>query len=130
MSEQEVFLATEKNMLDDNMDSYKELVEFEQMEKEVFNEGIVERLQVIQTEKSDQGNIVTVSAEEDLADSHLETTGLNIVFCYNCGEELHPEYVAMFEDEKITRLKHLLDSQETGVEISYRCIQIARMQKM
>ena len=29
---------------------------------------------------------------------------------------------ALYEDEKLSRLRHLIDKQESGVEITYRCV--------
>ena len=74
-------------------------MEFEKKEKENLSKEISDRL------------IELGSQSEDPAE-----------LCHHCGEELCPEYVALYEDEKISRLKHLLDSQETGEEITYRCI--------
>ena len=42
--------------------------------------------------------------------------------CMDCGEEFHVNNSVLIEDEKLSRLKHILDSQETGLDISYRCV--------
>ena len=42
--------------------------------------------------------------------------------CMDCGGELLHGHLVMHEDEKLSRLKNILDSQETGVDISYRCV--------
>ena len=160
MSEQEMSMATEKNMLDDELDSYRELVEFEQAEKTMISKEILDRLAVIENQDVYDEEIVTdgvkaaLNSECNLSSFHSNQTGTEFTsptgkyesiategkftisagkseataitrqvdFCHDCGEELLEDHVALYEDEKISRLKHLLDSHETGVEITYRCI--------
>jgi len=96
MSESDVTTALEKNMLDDEMGQLKELVTVEY------------------TEQLDQSfNQSDVTDERDLTYSA----------CDVCGTYIIPEQLSMYlEDERLSRLKHILDAQDNGVEISYRCI--------
>ena len=54
-------MATEKNMLDGDLDNYKELLEFEQNEKAKLSKEISERLTVIesQQDKQNEGRFTT-----------------------------------------------------------------------
>ena len=49
------------------------------------------------------------------------TDGLNTL-CDTCGVGVCPEDLSFFEDEKISRLKKILDLQESSLDISYRCV--------
>ena len=43
-------------------------------------------------------------------------------FCEECDELMIPEYIAALEHEKLSQLRNLVDLQESGLEISYRCV--------
>ena len=42
--------------------------------------------------------------------------------CVDCGITIFGGDFSLHEDEKMSRLKHILDNQETGIDISYRCV--------
>ena len=165
MSEVEIIEAKDKNLADDELDYYKELVEYEEDE---FNEVQLEisaRLEEIEKRISqspshfpatqgggDRGGRAYVHAathpvspskdggteggppdevEQEEAGKVLGGP-LELVcsvqeeclyqICMDCGEEFHVNNSVLMEDEKLSRLKHILDSQETGLDISYRCV--------
>ena len=95
MSEYEVNIAKEKNLRDDNMQNYEDLILLEQ---------------------SEHLNLLIEEAEaREESFTYLE--------CIDCGVELSTEYIASYQqEERLTRLKHILDKQDQGVDISYRCI--------
>ena len=110
MSEYEVDVATDKNMLDDNFNTYKELLNTELQECESLLEDVTAHAEHIGKQTSDQS--------EHYSEQHD-------VSCIDCGVVLLQVGDAdsvMYEDEKLSRLRHLIDKQETGVEISYRCV--------
>ena len=97
MSDKEVTTAMEKNLLDDDMEDFQHLIEIEHSEylEKTVQDGI-----------EDQDKVHTAA-----------------VSCNVCGEEIMVEDSALYlEDERLARLKHILDSQEHGIDISYRCI--------
>ena len=63
----------------------------------------------------------TVDSPMDLAEVSDLLEGLQDISCIDCGYA-PLEYQALFEVEKLARLKHILDKQENGIEISYRCV--------
>ena len=105
MSVHEVSSAIEKNLVDDQLETYKELVKFEQ-----------EEFEKSQHEVSDPTlNTVNVIDTDDISASLSENFEQS---CYDCGVEV----LGLHEDQKISRMRQILDSQETGLDISYRCI--------
>ena len=108
MSESEVKFAKDCNLLDDKFDSYEELVEFENKEFEDINSEIIKRVNELNSSQSASGL------------DYCNTYTLNKI-CVDCGDEFSYNFPT-FEDEKLSRLKHILDSQETGFDISYRCV--------
>ena len=114
MTESEVERATEMNMVDDNFEQFKELRKSEVKELEILLEDITATAELSQQ--------LDVKEEH----SHLpEDVDLLDVSCADCGVVLLEGGVdesVLYEDEKLSRLRHLLDKQETGVEISYRCV--------
>ena len=57
----------------------------------------------------------------ELSDQHVLHQD---IACTACGVFLlhGGEDSVLYEDEKLSRLRHLIDKQETGVEITYRCV--------
>ena len=49
------------------------------------------------------------------------TDGLNTL-CDTCGIGVSQEDFSLFEDEKLSRLKKILELQESSLDISYRCV--------
>ena len=47
--------------------------------------------------------------------------------CIDCGCYI-TEDSSYYEDEKLSRLKHIIDKQEQGIEISYRCVRCRNCQ--
>ena len=118
MSDSEVCAVTEKNLLDEELSSYKDLIKFEEEEYQKIYLDITERLVEIQNNNSLEdfdavqlSSLVAVDVHEQL--EHV---------CIDCGRELLHDHLVMHEDEKLSRLKYILDSQETGCDISYRCV--------
>ena len=165
MSDAEIIEAKDKNLADDELHYYKELVEFEKDEYDEIQMEISARLEEIVGRTSqnpshfpathgggDRGgrayvhtatNPVSPSedggregghpeeVEQGEAGEVLEDTGELVCtvqeecyyqICMDCGEEVHVSNSVLMEDEKLSRLKHILDSQETGLDISYRCV--------
>ena len=95
MSEQEITTAMEGNLRDDDMKQFRELVQLEHLE--VLNHDLTQQISI--------------------PDKHLEV-------CSTCGLNLeeYDYYVFSQENERLARLKHILDLQDHGVDITYRCI--------
>ena len=99
MSEQEITHAMGKNLQDDEMENFKSLIEFEESE---FEEQIIE---------------IYASKEVQPGPSVSEEV------CFSCGDELSLEYVAAYQDEeKLSRLRQIINSQDNDIDITYRCI--------
>ena len=49
------------------------------------------------------------------------TDGLNTL-CDTCGIGVSQEDISLFEDEKLSRLKKILELQESSLDISYHCV--------
>ena len=102
MSEQEVMHAMEKNLLDDDMGDFRDLVELEQSE----------------LHEQDLSNIAEFADIQPGQEFQFPEA-----VCFSCGEELSMEYIAGYQDEeKLSRLKQIIDHQDSGIDISYRCI--------
>ena len=115
MTEGEVDRATEMNMVDDNFEQFKELRKSEVRELEILLEDITANVELTQQHSIKEEEYSHLSEDVDLLD----------VSCAACGVVLLEGGVddsVLYEDEKLSRLRHLIDKQETGVEISYRCV--------
>ena len=42
--------------------------------------------------------------------------------CEDCGSDLPAEYIALLETDRLSQLKQIVDHQEAGLDISYRCV--------
>ena len=102
MSESEEHVASKKNMIDDEFSYYKELTEYEHNE-------------FFQAETQVKNQI----DESSIREAALHSSEYQI--CDDCGTDMIGD-LAMYEDQKLSRLKQILDSQETGLDISYRCV--------
>ena len=165
MSDAEIIEAKDKNLADDELDYYKELVEFEDEELKEIQLEMSARLEEIVGRTShypshfpatqgggDRGGTAHVHAAAPLVSPSKDggTDGgrpdegehgeegrvpegpgelvctvqeeCYYQICMDCGEEFHVNNSVLMEDEKLSRLKHILDSQETGLDISYRCV--------
>ena len=94
MSESEVTVAMERNLKDEGLREFRKLIETEH--QEYFEKDFI---------------------MDDRSCSPQE-------LCANCGSIIAEDYFTthLQEDERLSRLKHLLDSQDSGVDITYRCI--------
>ena len=62
-----------------------------------------------------------IDHNSDTSRSHLfRESGLDN--CADCGCLVTEEYIAALEHEKLSHLKNLVDLQEAGLDISYRCV--------
>ena len=118
MSQSEVLFATEKNILDDQFNQYEDLRRFEENEMEQIEQEIADKLTEIESRRSSAEGLNLHS--DNQAEVGCESSTV-IKSCVDCGEEFSWNF-ALLEDEKLSRLKHILDSQETGLDISYRCV--------
>jgi len=101
MSEDEETLAMKKNLKDDSMNNFRNLLDIEQ--KEFFQE----------IDYLDEVNF------GERVDDKLD----DLVPCSSCGDCVQGVYSIKYqENERVSRLKNILNSQDKGVEISYRCI--------
>ena len=73
MSEQEIFFAAEKNKVNDELDSYKELAEFEKLEKTSISYQISERVAVIENQNMAEEDIVTNGVQASLYQTSFHT---------------------------------------------------------
>ena len=165
MSEADIIEAKDKNMADDELDYYKELMEFEKEEYKEIQLEMSARIEELDEEDSvhlshlpasqgggDRGGRAHVHAATnpvspskaggtggghpagvEQGDDGDDPDGLCELVCtaqgdcyyetcIDCGEEFHIKDSVLMEDEKLSRLKQILDSQETGLDISYRCV--------
>ena len=129
MSDSEVSMVTEKNLLDDQLDSYRDLIQFENSEYDKVQLEISERL--VEIEQNGFEDIQDDEQESNLAEAAVSDRTNSACMikvdqvcndCHDCGKKLSQKHLALYEDEKISRLRHILDSQETGIDISYRCV--------
>ena len=114
MSEQEIITAKEKNLADTEADFYQQLVDHEANEISAVQEEIDRRIHQHETNVSVFRDDPVNLENEFAADS-------NSFPCCDCGDMVQ-DIFTLYDDEKLTRLKHIIDAQETGIEISYRCV--------
>ena len=86
-------------------------MQFEREEFQKVQQEISERLVEIQVNNSVEG--LEAAEVSNLAEEGVSpgppSEDLESV-CVDCGEELSQDYLVMYEDEKLSRLKHILDS--------------------
>ena len=128
MSTQEVDLAGERNLSLEEMDDYMELLEVEEQEA---IENQIQHLNTtsagppqVSAEELNQSNLpahlVNLQSDEKL---HFGELCLHSdVLCEDCGVRLQAEQIAALETERLSQLKNLVDFQEAGLDISYRCV--------
>ena len=60
--------------------------------------------------------------ESYVTENPLDPEALSNLQCIDCGEENSSEYFAALETDRLSQLRQLVDIQEAGLEISYRCV--------
>ena len=118
MPELEVSQAIDMNIKEGEVPAYEELVHTESCEVEVCLDELNPQCESVTSCFPDAS---TVDSPMDLAEVSDLLEGLQDISCIDCGYA-PLEYQALFEVEKLARLKHILDKQENGIEISYRCV--------
>ena len=117
MSKSEVSDAIKKNVEVGDVTEFESLTRFEEQELA----GCLDEIDM-----PDYANTKNNLQDKDVPSiSLLETSELldkyQHITCVDCG--FAPlDHRALIEVEKISRLKHLLDRQEHGIDISYRCV--------
>ena len=113
MSDPDVSCAIDLNLKNGELPEYEDLVEYE-----------VEELQSCLDDVSSTCQTSTIGADVQMLTS-CAAAGLprylREVVCFSCGDQVLSSE-ALYEDERLARLKHLLDRQENGMDVSYRCV--------
>ena len=104
MSNVEIADAIDRNLKDGTISNYEKLIDDDESE-----------LQSI----LDASNSVCTDSEAFITTEMYEQ--VRNATCFDCGYPVVDD-IALYEDEKLTRLKLILDRQEQGIEISYRCV--------
>ena len=117
MSKADISDAIDNNLITGDVREYKELVQHEA--KEV--ESCLDELVVSSCDSTiDTESIVPVQTFSSCAAAELCNFS-QVAICTDCGKHVLNDQ-ALYEEEKLSRLKHILDKQECGLDVSYRCV--------
>ena len=117
MSDFEVAEAVDRNFRDGEIADYKKLIQLEDDEVSTC----LDEFDPAHCKNTCDSHEYVDTEPVDLSELSGMLDQYQLVSCIDCG--VAPlDYEALYEVEKLSRLKHLLDKQEHGIDISYRCI--------
>ena len=137
MSDHEIDQACERNLSNEEMDSFMDLLQVEQLEvieeiqqlNKLSTSGINQSYQTAAEQLCDHphhglaDHVCLVEQSGSLGDStYQHEISHRVECCEDCGTDLPAEYIAALETDRLSQLKQIVDHQEAGLDISYRCV--------
>ena len=117
MSEADLSYAISKNICGGDVPEYKALLQQDANSVESCLDEFAPTCENSNNILHSRSSIQTVSS---CASAELHNLSLALS-CVDCGQMALEDQV-LYEDEKLSRLKHLIDKQEYGLDVTYRCI--------
>ena len=137
MSDHEIDQACKRNLSNEEMDSFMNLLQVEQLEvieeiqqlNKLSTSGINQSYQTAAEQLCDHphhglaDHVCLVEQAGSLGDiTHQHEISHRVECCEDCGTDLPAEYIAALETDRLPQLKQIVDHQEAGLDISYRCV--------